>query len=174
MVLPINIEQKGITLVKGEGIKSFIDFDQIFHQSSMLPVYKEINSSLWKDFEKGNITTDKLKTLRFKLFFNEIKIKLNAEDFSGKYLHHLSKASFLIDGAEEFVQTLSKIFRLAIITNGLSKVQRPRLTNSTIHNFFEDIFISEEICIPKPEPAYFDFVLEKLNALKDQNNYYRR
>jgi FMN phosphatase YigB (HAD superfamily) len=57
---------------------------------------------------------------------------------------------------------LHQRFRLALITNGLHDVQRPRLENSPIRDFFEMVAISEEIGAAKPDPRFFDYVLQKI------------
>jgi 2-haloacid dehalogenase len=51
---------------------------------------------------------------------------------------------------------------MAIITNGISKVQRSRLAISPIESFFDGLFISEEIGYSKPAAGYFDAVMDAL------------
>jgi putative hydrolase of the HAD superfamily len=68
--------------------------------------------------------------------------------------------TYLIDGAEEVLVKLRPDFGLAIITNGLKDVQRPRFARSSIGKYFDVLIISEEVGAAKPDPAIFDFAFE--------------
>ena len=52
--------------------------------------------------------------------------------------------------------------RIFLITNGIKKVQRGRLALSGIRDFFEGIFISDEIGFKKPSAEYFDYVSSRI------------
>ncbi|MBN1301345.1 MAG: YjjG family noncanonical pyrimidine nucleotidase [Melioribacteraceae bacterium] len=123
--------------------------------------YSDINKSLWQDFELNQISADDLKIERFRRLFSSLNIGIDAEKFSDLYLHNLSKAVFLIDGALELIKKLSRNYRLVIITNGLTKVQRPRFNKSAIGKYFETYIISEEIGLQKPDPGIFKFTFNK-------------
>jgi YjjG family noncanonical pyrimidine nucleotidase len=99
-----------------------------------------------------------LRTDRFSQLFERLAIKTDVQQFSNTYLHFLGQATDLIPGALETLQALSGQYRMVIITNGISQVQRSRLSLSPIKAYFEDIFISEEIGVSKPAGPYFDAV----------------
>ena len=104
------------------------------------------------------MTLADLRTARFSQLFERLAIQSDATQFSDIYLHFLGQVIDLIPGAIETLQTLSGHYRMAIITNGISIVQRSRLSLSPIKQFFEDFFISDEIGVSKPAPAFFDAV----------------
>jgi HAD superfamily hydrolase (TIGR01549 family) len=62
------------------------------------------------------------------------------------------------------IRSLSERYHLAVVTNGLSEVQRPRLKASAISGLIEKVFISEEIGAAKPEPAFFDAVFREIGV----------
>jgi len=128
-----------------------------------LDEYHKINDFLWKEYERGNIKQDDLKVKRFYLLFEKINMTLTPGSFSRKYLVNLSKGNFLLPDAEEIVNVLRINYKLAIITNGLKEVQRPRFESSTIKNSFEKIIISDEINAAKPDGKYFDVVFNEIN-----------
>lgn len=111
---------------------------------------------MWQDLEKGLITPEALKVRRFELLFEAMGIARSPAEFSAVYLDCLAGCSELIDGAGEMLDVLRQKHRLAILTNGLQKVQRGRLACSTIRNHISEIIISEEIGVAKPAPAFFD------------------
>ena len=151
---------------KGEKIafqQTFIDFT-LDYQDEYLKNYDSINKELWKKFELGEIEVSVLKVERFELLLNKIGHKRNAEEFSKKYQNNLSNCTYLLDGVEDLLSELEKRYRMMLITNGLKAVQRPRLKNSSIKNYFTDIVISEEVGSAKPDKKIFDIAFEKMNT----------
>jgi len=91
-------------------------------------------------------------------------ISLDPQKFSPLYLKNLARGSDLFDRVYEVLQTLSERYHIALVTNGLPDVQRPRLERSAIHALIEKVFISEEIGVAKPDPAFFDFVFQAIGS----------
>ena len=115
--------------------------------------YKEINVSLWKALERGEIDKPTLKQIRFRLFFEKIGFETTEDPFkiNEEYLSKLSNGGNLIKGAKELVESLKKQgYDLYIVTNGIANTQRKRLTKSGILPCFTDVFVSETIGYQKP------------------------
>jgi len=129
-----------------------------------LAAYKIINGQAWKDYENGIIHQYELKTKRFADLFNKIDIIYEPILFSQKYLKNLSQCTRLLEGTEEICKALYKTYNMAIITNGLKEVQRPRFENSEIRKYFKEIIISDEIGAAKPDKKYFDEVFRKIGS----------
>lgn len=129
---------------------------------SYAEAYRRINAAIWREFELGQITQELLRTRRFALLFDEARLDLDREHFSSAYLRNLALGVDLVDGAEEMLRALHGRVGLALITNGLQDVQRPRLERSTIGACFDAVVISEEVGAAKPEPAIFDVALARM------------
>lgn len=142
---------------------TIIDFGIEYEENYHFKVYKEINTAIWKELENGLITQKKLKTERFRRLSKKLNIQFNEVEFAKLFMKHLSQASFLYEQSEELVKNLTKNYRLTIITNGLSAVQDNRIKKSTIAEYFEDIVVSEEIGISKPNPQIFQHALNNIN-----------
>ena len=140
---------------------AFAEVGTVF-EPACLNAYREINARVWREFEDGRITAERLRLRRFELLFEALRQPLAPAAFSPAYLRHLARASHLIEGAREVVPALCAKYRLALITNGLSDVQRPRLASSVIRNCFAEVIISEEVGAVKPDPAIFDATFERL------------
>lgn len=142
---------------------AFRDFELPFDEPSAAQ-YREINRLVWLDFEHGRISAEDLRVVRFERLFEALGRAgtLDADDFSRRYLVHLSEASDLVEGAHEIVNALRARYRMALITNGLSDVQRPRLAGSPLADAFEVLAISEEMGIAKPAAGYFEIVMDRL------------
>ena len=128
-----------------------------------LALYSEINQNLWKAYERTEITRKGLQLTRFEQFFKAIGVDIDPIDANDRYLTNLADASFLIDGAEDFVRELHKYCKIYIATNGLAKAQTGRLSKSTIANDIDGAFISEQMGAQKPDKAYFDIIFDSLN-----------
>lgn len=140
-----------------------LDYDEEYH----LEIYKEINSAVWKELEKGLITQKELNVLRFQRMLERLGKELDAVDVANNYIKHLSHASFLYEESLDLVKNLSKLYRLAIVSNGLKEVQDRRLRKSPISGYFEAIIISEEVGLAKPDPAIFELLFDQI-SFKDK------
>ena len=141
---------------------TFVQLGRPFEEQ-YLTEYRQINHQIWLDFEQGRIDSEELKARRFQMLFEVISFDYAPLDFSAKYLANLAQGTFLLDGAEETVRVLSSQFNLALITNGLKTVQRPRLEKSSIKPYFQAVIISEEVGAAKPDPQIFDIAFARMN-----------
>jgi YjjG family noncanonical pyrimidine nucleotidase len=138
-------------------------------QAEYFDIYARCNQQVWKELERGQITSQELRTKRFRLFLDETQLAGDPQMFSPYYLQHLALGADLLPGADELIHSLKAHFHLALVTNGLADVQRPRLKRSTVRDCFENIFISEEIGAAKPARPYFDAVFRAIgNPPRDQ------
>lgn len=120
--------------------------------------YSPINARHWSYFEKQRIDADAVRYGRFKVFIEAMNSEHNHEEMANKYLQLLVKHSHWIEGAEALLQALSKTHNLGIITNGLKDAQHARLEKHDMKQYFEHVFISEEMGVSKPHSAYFEMV----------------
>ena len=135
-----------------------IEYDENHH----LKVYKDINTTIWKELEEGLITQKDLNIERFKRLSERLSVKFNEEEFAKSYMKHLAIASFLYDDSVAIVEELHKKYRLMIITNGLKDVQDNRIKKSIISKYFEHIVISEEVQVSKPDSRIFQLALNNI------------
>jgi len=136
-----------------------IKYDENYH----LKIYHDINTAIWIEFEQGLITQEKLKVERFKKLSAKLNITFDENQFAKSYMKHLSNASFIFDQSIELVESLYKDYKLTIVTNGLTDVQSKRIRESVIAKYFENIVISEEILISKPDPRIFEHSMKNIN-----------
>ena len=135
-----------------------LEYDKGIHQ----PLYREINEFLWRELEKGTITSGELRIKRFKRMFDGQMSEADLREFSRLYLINLSKGGYLLDGAEEVCRHLADGYRLAILTNGIREVQLARFKGSPIEPFIEQVIISEDAGYSKPHPGIFDYAFSVL------------
>lgn len=147
-------------------IKDFnIDYAEDIH----LNKYSKINDAIWKELELGKITLEKLKTERFLRFIKELELKADEIEMSEAYMNHLGDAGFLIDGSETLIKALNGKYKLVIVTNGITSIQKRRVKASPIADYFHSILISEEENLFKPDKRIFERALESINH-KDKSS----
>lgn len=135
------------------------------YKPEYLSLYRKSNKKLWDAFELGDVTIERLKIKRFELFLEQISISVNAKEFSREYLRQLSAGTYLIDGAEELLISLSGKVGLILMTNGIKEVQRSRLGKSSIVSYFSDIIISDEVGVAKPDSKIFEIALDNMSII---------
>jgi 2-haloacid dehalogenase len=134
-----------------------LTFDQGFTE-----IYREINRSVWHEFERGSVTQERLRSLRFEMLFESTGSVCDPEVFSSIYLLNLSQHSDLMEGALDVLEFLSDRFSIALLTNGIAEVQRSRLGLSTIGGCFSAVVISGEVGCAKPDPRIFDELFRRM------------
>jgi len=132
-------------------------------QTPHLESYQKINAFLWSELEKGKITSKRLRVKRFELLLDEMNLNADAEMFSKTYLDALGQTGFLISGALEILNKLHGTYKLAIITNGIKETQQGRFKKANLNRYFEQIIISEEAGIAKPDKGFFDYTMDKID-----------
>ena len=131
-------------------------------QTGHLAAYRRINQALWQQVEKGELTPGLVKVRRFELLLEAIRVAYSAAALSASYLECLANCSELVEGAEAVLGVLHRKYRIAILTNGLTVVQRGRLARSVIRHHVSDMIISEEIGAAKPAKEFFDTAFARL------------
>jgi putative hydrolase of the HAD superfamily len=166
-----DFEQNSITTLKEMFQKNNLlelgveSFDEFFS------VYKKINHGLWTDYKDGKIKKDFLSFERFNktLVHFGIENKDLAKTLSIDYITISPMQTKLFPYTFEILDYLkSKNYSLHIITNGFKEVQKVKLKNSKLQNYFDLIIISEEVGFKKPSPEIFEISIEKAKAKKEE------
>ncbi len=143
---------------------ALVDQLNIPQSSDLYKTYKKHNAHVWHLFENGQIDAQNLRSKRFELFFNDIGFDFDGLKANNLYLDLLVDNVRLLDGAVALLQELKDLgVKMLIITNGLKEVQKPRLEKVGLTHFFEDIIVSDEIGVAKPDGAFFTFAEKAAN-----------
>ncbi len=141
--------------------RTFSYFHLVFEPGDHL-IYRHINQQLWLEFEQGIVSAEVLRVRRFERLLAAKGPQISPPAFSDQYLFYLAASSDLMEGALEVVQALRPSYQLALITNGFKAVQRPRLAQSALRDYFTMCVISEEVGAAKPAPAIFEAAFEQM------------
>ncbi len=122
----------------------------------VLSLYSRINKAHWEALERKELTRAQVLSGRFQVLFQETGYTVDAQLVAKTYENNLSVGHYFLPGAEEALQSLSKKFKLYLVSNGTAKVQAGRLKSANIGRYFEKIFVSQEIGADKPDIVYFE------------------
>ena len=120
-------------------------------------LYSRINDSFWKRLEKGEVTRQQILYGRFRELFCQLGIEKDSTETALAYMGNLSEGHYFLPGAREAVVSLSKRYRLFLVSNGTTCVQEKRLASAGIVPYFEGVFISQNIGVNKPAKGFFDY-----------------
>ena len=129
--------------------------------------FKAYNKSLWLELEKGTISRTELFTMRFLDVFRRCGGKADGPDpleVNDDFIRTMSVNGVLMDGALEFVEKVSRIpdTRIYIASNGATVNAIGRIASTGLDRYIEELFISEDMGVTKPDPAFFDICLERI------------
>lgn len=123
---------------------------------AVLSRYSQINKAHWERLERKELTRSQVLVGRFAQLFQEAGISVNPEECAALYESNLSIGHYFLPGALEALESLSKKYKLYLVSNGTAKVQAGRLKSANISRFFEIVFVSQEVGADKPDILYFD------------------
>lgn len=126
--------------------------------NELIESYSEINQSLWKAFERKEITKPELLSKRFDMFFRNLGVEIDPDNVNYNYLTYLSEEVFLINNAVELLEKIKDNLKIYVLTNAVERVQKRRLEKSGLNKYFDDVFISEVIGYQKPDVRFYDIV----------------
>ena len=127
--------------------------------------YHEINDALWKALERGETTQPKLKVERFHQLLTLLnRTDVNAETIAAAYAAGLGNHADLLPGAADFIHAVHGKMKIALVSNGVSAIQRSRLSRCPLTPLFDAIVISEEVGAAKPDPRLLFVAMEQLGC----------
>lgn len=129
--------------------------------------YWQANDMLWRRYSMGEITKDHLRTQRFRIplsrglvegwlpFSPSTAYCLRMNDW---FVDRASDKPGLIDGARALVDyLLGRGYRLSMCSNGFHEVQYRKLAACGLQSAFQNVILSEDAGVNKPDPRYFDY-----------------
>ena len=127
--------------------------------------YHEINDALWKALERGETTQPKLKVERFRQLLTVLgREDIDPAAMGAEYAAGLGNHADLLPGAAEFIRAVHGRMKIALVSNGVSAIQRGRLAKCPLTPLFDAIVISEEVGAAKPDPKLLCVAMEMLGC----------
>jgi len=129
-------------------------------------IYHRMNDAQWKALERGETTLARLKVDRFRLFLDYFAITgVTAEALCDAYENRLGTHAELLPGAMTLLERAHAAgMKIALVSNGISRIQRGRLSVCPFTGLLDAVVISEEVGAAKPDPRMVGIALEMLGC----------
>ena len=121
------------------------------------------NVKIWKRLEKGEITKPELRANRWNIILEKLGIDYDGTIIEEMFENGVAKGAYAVDGAYELLDYLKDKYKLYIVSNGFRFVQESRLKIGNFEKYFDDVFVSEDVGIPKPAKEFFDYCFHKMD-----------
>lgn len=126
--------------------------------------FRRINLGLWARVERGELTPQRVRTLRFEMLVEEAGLEADPDLMADTYVEELGANGSLYPGAFELLEFLARRASLALLTNGLGEVQRARIERTGMGKLFDAVVISAEVGAAKPHTEIFDIAFGQLGG----------
>ena len=126
--------------------------------------YVDINRAMWRSVELGDLQPSEVRHRRFEAFNAVVGLDADPVVMAEHFVWALGAYGDLYDGAEQVLAACASRASLGLVTNGLSDVQRSRLSRLGIAEYFDAIVISSEVGVTKPRPDIFEIAFGLLGG----------
>lgn len=126
--------------------------------------YQVHNHACWEALERGEMTQEILHVERFRRFLASENRADDPKAVADRFAELLGRQAIPLPGAENLVRTLSGRVPVAILTNGITVIQRSRLARTPLAQCFSRVVISQEVGASKPDPRIFEIALDGTSA----------
>ncbi len=126
------------------------------------PHYVSINREMWRSVERGELDPTEVRHRRFEAFNHHVGLDADPHAMADDFVWALGAHGELYPGAAQLLAACAARASLGLVTNGLSDVQRSRLSRLGIADYFDAIVISSEVGVTKPRPDIFAIAFEQL------------
>lgn len=128
----------------------------------LVETFAAVEKPLWAGIESGEVTLETLNERRWSGLVEAAQLDADPASMGAHYLDALGRLGRLFPGAIDLLDQLAPHCMLGLITNGYAEVQRPRLANFELEEFFDVLVISSELGAAKPHSLFFDDALRQV------------
>lgn len=133
----------------------FASFDHFY------ALYQKRNLELWNEYGQGLVTKEELNRQRFLYPLEQVgqgDADL-AKCFSEDFFSVIPTKKKLLPHALEVLDTLSRHYRLYILSNGFQELQCRKMRSAGIDGYFQQVVLSDDIGVLKPHAEIFRHAL---------------
>lgn len=124
--------------------------------------YRELDAEFWQRFERGEITKEALYVERFRVFFCGIRSGSRPGGVQHCVFLRIGCAAQFMPHCEQALRQLHAQYKIFIVTNGNTEIQKRRIAASGMAQYFDRVFISEQMGCKKPDKLFYDKVFAEI------------
>ncbi len=150
----------------------FASWSEIFASfDAYYEVYSQINIELWLSYNQGRVTKQELSIERMRRPLLVKGIKLTEEralKFNEKFISFMREQRLLCPNALEVMAYLKNRYEICILSNGFGDIQYRKLSDTGLGKYVDEVVLSSDLGINKPDKRIFDFALQKMKVEKSE------
>lgn len=136
-------------------------------KNDYLKVWKKCNKFVWNECQHEKITAEKAKLLRWQLLLKEYDKEISenrAYICSQQYYQLTCNKKYLVKGIDIVLkECMRQGMTMGIITNGFENVQRNKLIQCGLINYFSEIITEKKTGYRKPDIRIYNYALDCMN-----------
>ena len=142
----------------------FAQFGLKPYTEDMFEVFEGINTGLWQQLERGELSFEGLMAVRWQRIFAALDIDFDGPTFEQYFREKLFVSAVPMPHAKELLEYLHGRYVLCVASNGPLEQQRNRLRIADMARYFSHVFVSGDLGVQKPEREFFVRCFDRLRA----------
>lgn len=153
-------------------VYKLLDYDRWFGGfEHYYAIYEDYNLQLWALYAEGKISKERLNAERYAHPLRIVGVP-DADAigacFWDEAMKRLPLGSKLMPHAREVLDYLRPRYRMYILSNGFTELQSRKMQSAGIDGYFEEVILSEDIGVNKPNPEIFHYALRMAGVDADE------
>lgn len=137
-----------------------------------LAAYKVANTALWDSYARGEVSHSDLHLRRFETPLREFGLDpAHATAVGEAYVTAYRNHWRLNEGAEQILESASRLGTVGIISNGFSSTQRAKIARFRLERWVSHVILSEEVGAMKPAREIFDAAVTAADGADSRKVY---
>ena len=149
-----------------------LQYDRFFESfEHYMSIYKPYNLELWRIYGEGKITKEELNRRRYSHPLEVVGVHDQelADTFCREALSRIPTKGNLMPGAIELLEYLRPKYRMFILSNGFKELQSHKMHSAGIDRYFDELILSEDIGVNKPNRELYDYALQKTGSKLEES-----
>ncbi|MDT7014389.1 YjjG family noncanonical pyrimidine nucleotidase [Levilactobacillus namurensis] len=118
--------------------------------------WHRLQQIMWADFEQQKLTRETLINTRFERYFAHYGITVDGPTYERAFQQQFFAEHALMPHAQDVLARLKAAhYQLAVISNGTRAKQDRQLADSHLDQYFDQVFLSEDLHASKPDRQFF-------------------
>jgi len=146
--------------------QGFADFGLVWTEE-FLTTFHTVNNGLWRQLETGELKSrSELFEIRFDRVFAAAGIDCDGRAFEKRFQQLLDESHEPVDGAMDALRYLAEKYTVCAASNSGYEHQYVRLRDAGMLPYLKEVFVSEDAGASKPDPAFFQWCLDRLEGVE--------
>lgn len=141
---------------------------QLPYEPAFFEVFFWIGEVLWGQQKRELLSADDIRKVIFHRLLYAVGVTGDGTALGDAFYRHLYHQAVREPQVREALTYLSTRYQLYVASNGVLEMQRSRLRQAELLNYFTNLFVSDDIGAEKPSTAFFEEALRRAGLTADQ------